>query len=337
MNELPADLGYWLAPDWQTHDQCWLAWPFRPDSWGGLFEHACLAHAAIARAIAEFEPVTVVVRPGFEKEARLQLGRGIELAPLELDDSWLRDIGPGFLFNRDGGRAGVAFQFNGWGNRVHGYERDAEFARWLLDQLALPRHDCPLSLETGAIQVDSVGTLIALRSGILDAHRNPTVDQRLVEELLAMFLGVGKIIWLDDSPERDWPWRQTVDLVRFCGPAHVLCAEGYGPDDPLARRLDDIASQLAEAHDALGRSFRIDRVARATPARESSGLDSYLNFYLANGAVFVPSYGGETDEAAQAVIGQAFSGRSVVPVDAGVLRVRGMGCHSLTLPIPSAI
>ena len=337
MSDLPADQGFWLAPDWQRHERCWLSWPFRPESWKGLLDHACLAHAALARVIAQYEPVTVAVPPGLELEAKLQLGRGIDIAPLELDDSCLRDIGPGFLVDESGARAGTLFRFNGWGNRLHGYARDAEFGRWLLERLDFPAHDCPLTLEPGAIQVDSIGTLIALRSAILTDSRNPTLDRRQAEELLATFLGVGRIIWLEDAAEIDWPWRQTADLVRFCGPAHVLCTAGYGADDPLTPYLDEIAAQLDDQRDALGRPLKVERVGRAGPGDEGAapgGLDSYLNFYLANDAVVVPEFGAAGDRAAQEAIAAAFPGREVVPLDIGVLRYRGLGFHSLTLPVP---
>lgn len=337
MKEVPADHGFWLPPDWQRHERCWLAWPYRPESWAGFYDHACLSHAALARAICEYEPTTVLVRPGVEDEARLQLGRAVDIAPLALDDSWLRDIGPGILVNDEAQRAGVAFRFNGWGNRVHGYEADAAFAQWLPNELNLPAFPCPLTMECSGVQVDGIGTLIALTSGLLDDNRNPTLSPQDVEELLAMFLGARKIVWLDDTLWAAAPWRQTVDVVRFCGPAHVLVAAGFGPDDPLAGELDLIAEQLASERDGLGRTLQVGRVPRAAPRDEldARGFGSYLNYYLGNGAVMVPQFGHEHDEEACALIRDAFPKRDVVAIDVGVLRHRNMGWHSLTLPIPA--
>lgn len=338
MSEVPADRGFWLAPDWHRHEGCWLAWPFRPESWAGAYEHACLAHAAFARAVSEYEPVTMLVRPGLEKEAQLQLGRGIEIETLALDDSWLRDVGPAILINDDGERAGSVFPFNGWGNRVHGYPQDAEFAAWLLSALGLARYDCPITLEPSALQVDSVGTLIALESAILDDNRNPTHDRQMIEELLAMFLGVRKIIWLDDSALPADMWRQTVDVVRFSGPAAVICLQGYGAEDPLAYALEELTDQLSGARDALGRPLDVKTVSRAAPTAQNGvagGLDSYLNFYLANGAVFMPAFGTDDDETAQAAVGELFPGRDLIALDVGLLRHRGMGWHSLALPVPA--
>lgn len=332
MSEVPADRGFWMAPDWYRHERCWLAWPFRPESWAGAYEHACLTHAAFARGLSEYEPVTMLVRPGLEKEAQLQLGRGVDIDTLQLDDSWLRDIGPAVLLNDDGARAGAAFPFNGWGNREHGYATDAKFAEWLLSTLGLAHYACPITLEASALQTDSVGTLIALESAILDDNRNPTHDRQMIEELLAMFLGVRKIIWLDDSGLPAELWRQTVDVARFCGPATVLCAQGQGPDDPLVHILDDLAEQLSAEHDALGRELEVRRVPRATSA--IGNLDSYLNFYLANGAVFIPAFGVDNDEVAQGTVAELFSDRDIVALETGVLRLRGMGWHSLTTPVP---
>ena len=314
-----------------------MAWPFRPEAWGAWFEHACLVHAALAREIARHEPVTVLVRPGLEKEAGFALGRDVNVVPHELDDSWLRDTAPVFVVDERGAVAGVCLQFNGWGNRVHDYGHDGDFAGWLLEQLDRPAFSCPLTLEGSAVQQDAIGTLIALRSVVLGADRNPTIDLTFVEELLATFLCARKIIWLDDSPEGSWPWKQTCDLVRFCGPSHVLCAGSYGDDDPLSRQLEDIRLQLEQERDAMGRSLKVDVVPRAKPAeveQAGDGLWSYLNYYLANDAVIVPAFGSPADETAQAILSEAFPSRSVMGLDPGVLPLRGMGFHSLTVGVP---
>ena len=87
----------------------------------GAARQAC---ADIARAIADFEPVTVVARPQLTAEASLQLGQGISVAPLAHDECWMRDTGPTFLTDGGSRLAGVDWRFNGWGERSSAWEQD---------------------------------------------------------------------------------------------------------------------------------------------------------------------------------------------------------------------
>jgi agmatine deiminase len=62
---------------------------------------------------------------------------------------------------------------------------------------------------------------------------------------------------------------------------------------------------------------------------------SYCNFYVANEAVVVPTYGVETDEAALSEIGNAFPGREVVGLPARDLLCGGGAFHCATQAQPS--
>lgn len=55
----PAALGYRMPAEWEPHARTWMGWPHRPDNWREDALHAQQAFAAVATAIAQFEPVTV--------------------------------------------------------------------------------------------------------------------------------------------------------------------------------------------------------------------------------------------------------------------------------------
>jgi agmatine deiminase len=62
---------------------------------------------------------------------------------------------------------------------------------------------------------------------------------------------------------------------------------------------------------------------------------SYANFYLANGAVLVPTYGCPQDDAACAILRTAFPGRRVAAIDCRVI-IAGLGAlHCLTQQVPA--
>ena len=59
----PAEAGFMMPAEWAPHARCWMAWPCRAELWRGRLAAARAAYTTVARAIARFEPVTMVVRP----------------------------------------------------------------------------------------------------------------------------------------------------------------------------------------------------------------------------------------------------------------------------------
>src|SRR5699024_10830434 len=105
-----------------AQDRVWMAFPSSGYALGDTEAQAEAARAtwaAVARATSEFTPVTVVVtRPQTEHAAR-HLGEGlrhpITVVNADLDDAWMRDIGPSFVVDEAGGLRAVDWVFNGWG------------------------------------------------------------------------------------------------------------------------------------------------------------------------------------------------------------------------------
>ena len=58
-----------MPAEWAAHDRTLMAWPTRQQMWEDHFEAAKETHAAVANAIAAFEPVTMVAPPAQRKEA----------------------------------------------------------------------------------------------------------------------------------------------------------------------------------------------------------------------------------------------------------------------------
>ena len=61
---------------------------------------------------------------------------------------------------------------------------------------------------------------------------------------------------------------------------------------------------------------------------------SYINFYIANGGIVIPSFAAPEDGAALAAIRAAFPGRRVVQVDARPIVRGGGGIHCITQQQP---
>jgi agmatine deiminase len=91
---VPAGHGWFLPADHRPHVRTWMAWPARPDIWGDQLTGVRADVARIARAIARFEPVSMIARPGQARTAGRACGPGVHIVPMINDDLWMRDTGP---------------------------------------------------------------------------------------------------------------------------------------------------------------------------------------------------------------------------------------------------
>src|SRR5262249_14773832 len=143
------DAGWFMPAEWWPHTRCWIAWPTQEELWGRLLEPARKDVAAVAQAIAEFEPVSMIASPASTAEAAKTCSGKIEVVPLPIVDSWARDPGPTFLVNANGECAGTAWIFNGWGEKFKPYPKDVRPALPVLAKLNMPAFEAPLVVEGG--------------------------------------------------------------------------------------------------------------------------------------------------------------------------------------------
>ena len=90
-----------------------MVWPERADNWRLNAAPAQAAFAAVARAIARFEAVTVCASAAQLSNARTMLQDTlICVVELITDDAWVRDTGPTFVANHQGEVRGIDWEFN---------------------------------------------------------------------------------------------------------------------------------------------------------------------------------------------------------------------------------
>ncbi len=328
-----------MPAEWSQHDGCLMAWPTREELWGSVLTDVKEEYANVARAIAAFEPVTMVAPPGFGEDARTLCGDGVTVIELPLDDSWFRDSAPLFVLDGDGNRAGVDFRFNAWGRKHHPFDADDRISGLLLDHLGVDRIPSGMILEGGAITVDGEGTLITTEQCLLHPNRNPGMTRDQIESELKSRLGVTKVIWLPYGGLLDTETDGHVDGVcAFAAPGTVVISLPSDPDHPDHARMRANRAVLEATTDARGRRLEIVEVPQTAFADLADGEIevSYLNYYVANGGVVVPVAGVPQDEEALAVIATAYPGRKVVGVRALAIAFGGGGVHCITQQIPAA-
>ena len=315
-----------------------MAWPSRPALWGAGMDAARSAYAAVARAIARFEPVTMVARDEDLADAAARCGSGVDVLAMPLDDSWMRDFGPTFLRNDGGEVAGVAWRFNAWGGKYRGYAADAELAGRLLDRLKLPRFDAPFVLEGGAVHSDGEGTVLATESVLLNPNRGMAASRAEAEALLRDWLGAEKVIWLPAGMVGDETDGHIDNVACFAAPGCVLALAAPDRADPNHAGLAENLALLAAERDAHGRALDVVCLDQTTlpDAAGQPGAASYINFYIANGGIVMPAFMTDEDAPAAAVVRIAFPGRTVVQVDARAIVRGGGGIHCITQQQPRA-
>jgi agmatine deiminase len=297
---------------------------------------AIVAYANVARTISRFEPVTMIVHPEDVAEARFACGTSVEVVALETDDSWARDTGPTFVKDPARGVAGVHWQFNGWGAKYAHVERDAQVGGAVLSRLGMKKYQAPLVMEGGSFSVDGYGTLLTTEQCLLNANRNPELQPREIAEMLAMYLGVRRVLWLGDGLEGD-ETDGHVDMVAcFAGRGRVLLNMPK-PGEPNHAAMQDNLQRLGEMKDAGGRALDVIAVPQPRQAQHDDGRMmplSYINFYIANDAVIVPAYGDAADDEAASIIAAAFPGRECVQVPALDIARGGGVIHCITQQQP---
>ncbi|MFJ5550084.1 agmatine/peptidylarginine deiminase [Streptomyces sp. NPDC093225] len=331
--------GFRMPAEWSEHEGCLMAWPTRTDLWGDVLDAVKAEYAEVARAVARFEPVTMVAPPGHADDARAHCGDEVTVVELPLDDSWFRDSAPLFVLDGDGRRAGVDFRFNAWGRKHHPYDSDDRISALLLEHLDVERIASDMILEGGAITVDGEGTLITTEQCLLHPNRNPGLNRAQIEAELKARLGVDKVIWLPYGGLLDTETDGHVDGVcAFAAPGRVVLSLPDDPQHPDYVRMRANRAVLEASTDARGRSLEIVDVPQTAYA-EAGGTRvevSYLNYYVANGGVVVPVAGVPQDLAAMEVIATAYPDRKVVGVPAPVIAYGGGGVHCITQQVPVA-
>jgi agmatine deiminase len=91
--------------------------------------------------------------------------------------------------------------------------------------------------------------------------------------------------------------------------------------------------------DARGRTLEIEIIEEGHyhPGIWNGGCSSYINSYLANGAVIVPGYGYDRDPLAIETYQRLYPDREVVQVQIGHIAQGGGGVHCITQQQPAPV
>lgn len=331
-----------MPAEWERHERTIMGWPCRASSWGHTMAAGRAEAAAVANAIAEFEPVTMIcANDTHAADARAKLTENVDVVTHPIDGSWLRDNAPIFVTNGSELRA-RHFRFNSWGERNLERDRDARLGLSIAADLDVPIDSIDMVLEGGAISVDGAGRLVAPLGCVMSETRNWFLTQKQAEETLKDALGVNQIIWLPQGlaednirdPERMYYGTDGhADLFfAFIGPGKALMLDVPDSDpnhEHLAVSRDVLETAGVEVVDFPFTSGFYDG--------SNWIVAPYMNFYFCNGGIVMPVAGEEPDKDKEAsdFLRDLFPDRRVVTVQMRAGPRQGGAVHCMTQQVPA--
>ncbi len=354
----PAADGFRMPGEFEPHEGCWMIWPERTDNWRLGAKPAEKTFLNVAEAISRFEPVTMCVSDKQFVNARSKLPALIRVVEMSTNDSWMRDVGPTFVVNDKGGLRAIDWDFNAWGGLDGGlyfpWDQDDLVARKVAEIAGVDRYKAPLVMEGGSIHVDGEGTLLTTEECLLNPNRNPLLSKQEIEAYLSDYLNVQKVIWLPRGIFNDETNGHIDNICCFVRPGVVLLAWADDENDLQYEISQEAYEALTKATDAKGRKLEVHKIELPSPilinAEEGNGVDSvegsmpreegdrmaasYVNFYIANGAVIAPLFNDPADQPALDKLKELFPDREVIGVYAREILLGGGNIHCITQQQP---
>ena len=336
--------GSWYMPDEnELQERVFLAFAASSSIWADWAGAVNNPIALPAKALAKYQPVTVLCRPAQLAQAKSKCGtRNIRFISVALDDIWMRDYGGCFVVDEQGGRGLVDFNFNGWGNK-QAHANDTLVADELSYQTNATYISSQLTGEGGGIEIDGFGTAIITESCWVNSNRNPGWTRAQIEAELKANLGLRKIIWLPGIKGKDITDAHVDFYARFASKGVVIANLDNDPnsyDYAVTRKHLEI---LKAATDADGNKLQVHTLPPPLKLRSNVYTQNnpdfapgYINYLPVNGAVIVPQFGdAAADKYAKDLLAKLYLGRVVVQVNIDPIAAGGGGIHCVSKNLPA--
>lgn len=329
LQQSAASQGFSMPAEWAPLESIWLVRPHNEETWPGCLE----------AAQAEWD----VWRASMEAVVRVRTTDELGIAT---SDSWIRDFGPVFVKNKAGQVAAHSFVFNGWSDKHQVISLDNSVPDALQTDLGIPMWRHQFVLEGSSIDSNGGGTLLASRKCLENKNPNPESGAGGIEQVLRDALGITNIIWLVGGIEGGDTDGHVDDGTRFVR-RDAIAAVRTTPDHPDYAKLEANWKVLQEARDEQRQKFELLELPAPKPLHYEFPSDrfgpggrrilpaSHANFIFANGVIFVPAFGGASDEVACRMLENA-TGLRAQPIMAKALVVGLGSLHCLSCQQPQA-
>lgn len=339
-------VAYTMPAESAPHEGTWLQWPQKYE-YGETYRNRLEATwVAMTRELVSGERVHIIA---YDEEAKARIVSQLEAAGVDLNqvdfylfktnDVWVRDNGPIFVHDKTDRLTVEGWGFNGWGGK-EAFNYDDRIPAEVAQVVKLPFVGLGkrMVLEGGAVELDGKGALMATRSAVLNPNRNPGMTQQQAEALLKTYLGATHFLWLDGVAGLDITDMHIDGFARF-GENNTIIT--MTPDDLATWELpDEDIDALYNAVDAHGKPYSFVTLPLTrnnvvtTYGKDLGYPGSYVNFYIANDKVLVPTYNDPHDRQALEIVQRLYPTRKVVGIDVRNLYANGGMVHCVTQQQP---
>lgn len=344
----PANLGYRIPAEWEPHQATWLNWPnFTGTSFSSLQDrdHLETVFVRIVRALIGGEAVWINTLSAEHENHIRGFFAGDELDRLRFfripaGEPWLRDFSGTFVV-RDAVTDPIAivdWEFNAWGGRYLPSDLENDVPSRIGEECGFPRFETGVVLEGGAIDTNGAGTLLATESCVLNSNRNPGIERVDIERVFEGNLGAEDVIWLREGLAWDDLDGHVDAVARFVSHSSIFAAVEPNTTDanhsPLERNLDFLRNWTGFG----GKGPEVIPLPMPAPIHFGNERPpaSYLNFYIGNEVILVPSFRDAFDDTAAGMIADLFPSREVISIDCHQI-VRDLGAiHCLLTNVPAS-
>lgn len=357
----PRGDDYMMPFEGGKHSGTIVLLPYRKDTWREGAVPALENYKKVIKAIAKFEPVYVGISPKIYGKTAADFENLKNVHPIKIayNDAWARDSCPIFVTNKKKMRV-VDFRFNAWGGEVDGLYNNWKDDDALTKNLAkkfkqeIYRLD-DFILEGGSIHVDGEGTCLVTKACLLSVGRNPQLSQLEIEENLKIYLGVSKVIWLENGIVEDETNEHVDNMACFVRPGVIALAWTDDKNDPQYKNSEAAYNLLKSETDANGRKFEIIKVKVPAPiymtSKEAKGIKvgknnaksrvegnrlaaSYINYYQGEKFVILPAFGVPEDKLAKATFEKLYPEKEIIQINSKEILLGGGNIHCITMQIP---
>lgn len=335
--------GYKLISEFETTDTL-ILWPCRKDVWVNP-EKIQELHISYIKQIANYQHVFLGVPKSELYKFEGVKFDNVDIIELPQNDAWIRDTGPLFV-KKENSFYAVKNGFNAWGGLYFPFDDDLKIVPTLSEYLNYDYLENKLIMEGGNISSDGNGTAILVEDCIVNKNRNDYSKVEIEKELKKVF-GLSKIIWITEGFVEDETGGHVDNIAQFTNKGEIIIAWTEDENHPMYERCRQIEKEIKlQAPERVIHKMILPKptyrtgdesikVYKNSKKRLSGDLltNSYVNFYVAGKAIFVPQFLCEEDELAASKFKEIFPDYDIVFVPARDY-ILGGGClHCLTLGI----
>ena len=335
-----------MPAEWEEQKSTWIAWPHNKKDWPNKFDFIPEIFAEIISHISKGQKVNILIENNVLKKRAILILKNfkvnfsnIRFSLCKTDRAWLRDSFPIFVKNKNK-KILLNWKFNSWA-KYKNFKKDNSIINKVKKVLKLQSispvfNRRKVVLEGGAIDVNGNGTLITTEECLLSKiqQRNSGFKKHDYEKIFFNYFGIRKIIWLKRGIVGDDTHGHIDDLARFVSENTIFLAYERNKKDVNYKILRNNFRILKKLDDFKKLKIIKIPMPKAKYIEGTRVPASYLNFYIANKVILVPTFNDKKDKLVLKMFRKYFKNRKVVPIDCSIL-IWGFGAiHCMTQQEP---